>query len=86
MICMLRMLVVFFVWEVEGFCVLGLTLNVAAFSLCTRGNADPVDNFTVYLVTIKCLGIVVLSMTSPVLDQLWEAEPIHDGQSFSFHL
>lgn len=31
---MLRMLVVFFVPEVEGFCVLGLTLNVAAFSLC----------------------------------------------------
>lgn len=34
---MLRMLVVFFVWEVEGFCVSGLTLNVAAFSLCIRG-------------------------------------------------
>lgn len=34
---MLRMLVVFFVLEIEGFCVLGLTLNVAAFSLCTRG-------------------------------------------------
>lgn len=34
---MLRMLVVFFVHEVEGFCVSGLTLNVAAFSLCTRG-------------------------------------------------
>lgn len=37
MICMLRMLVVFFVREVEGFCVLGLTLNVAAFSLRIRG-------------------------------------------------
>lgn len=37
LICMLRMLVVFFVWEVEGFRVLGLTLNVAAFSLCIRG-------------------------------------------------
>lgn len=33
---MLRMPVVFFVCEVEGFCVLGLTLNVAALSLCTR--------------------------------------------------
>lgn len=35
---MLRMLDVFFVREVEGFCVFsGLTLNVAAFSLCIRG-------------------------------------------------
>lgn len=26
--------------------------------------ADPVDNFTVHSVTIKCLGIVVLSMAT----------------------
>lgn len=59
---MLRMLSVFFFWEVEGFRVLGLNLNVAAFSLCTRGML--VDNFTVHVVTIKCLGIVVLSLAT----------------------
>lgn len=65
---MLRMLVVFFVWKVEGFCVPGLALNVAAFSLCItqcdQRHADPLDEFTVHSVTIKCLGIVVLSLAT----------------------
>lgn len=58
---MLRMLVVFFVWEVEGFCV-----ECCCLLSVRQRQADPVDNFTVHLVTIKCLGIVVFG--SLILD------------------
>lgn len=61
---MLRMLGVFFVWEVEGFCVLGLTLNVAAFSLPIRGMLTHWTTLLYIFVTIKCLGIVVLSLAT----------------------
>lgn len=55
------MLVVFFVWEVEGFCV-----ECCCLLSVRQRQADPVDNFTVHLVTIKCLGIVVFG--SLILD------------------
>lgn len=58
---MLRMLVVFLVWEIEGFCV-----ECCCLLSVGQRQADPVDNITVNLVTIKCLGIVVFG--SPVLD------------------
>lgn len=66
--CMLRTLIVFYFVCVCGrmraLVLLGLTLNVAAFSLCIRGMLDPVDNFTVHSVTIKCLRIIVLSLAA----------------------
>lgn len=42
----------------------GLTLNVAALSLCVRGQAGSVINLTVHLVTNKCLGTVVFSLVT----------------------
>lgn len=65
---MLRMLLLFCMYGTWEVFVLGLTLNVAAFSLCitlwNERHADPMDNVTVHLVTIKCLGIVVLRLAT----------------------
>lgn len=54
----------FFVWEVEGFCVFGSDLECCCLLSVHQRHADPVDNITVHLVTIKCLGIVVLSLAT----------------------
>lgn len=73
------MLVVFFVWEVEGFCVFfGSDLECCCLLSVHQRQADPVDNFTVRLVTIKCLGIVVLSMAT----QYW----ISSGKQSQFRI
>ena len=63
---MLRMLVVFFVWEVSGLLCFGSDLECCCLLSVHQRHADPVDNFTVHFVTIKCLGNVVLKARQPV--------------------
>lgn len=71
---MLRMLVVFFVWEVQGFCVFGSDLECCCLLSVHQRHADPVNNFTVHFVTIKCLGIVVLNLAAHTASTLGNRE------------
>ena len=42
----------------------GSDLECCCLLSAHQRHADPVDNFTVHFVTIKCLGIVVLSLAT----------------------
>lgn len=80
MICMLRMLVVFFVWEVTGLLCFGSDLECCCLLSVHQRHADPVDNFTVHFVTIKCLGNVVLkSMAARTRIGFWKQSRIRVG-------
>lgn len=57
---MLRMLVVFF--GGRGLLCFGSDSECCCLLSVHQRHADPVKNFTVHFVTIKCLGIVVRSL------------------------
>lgn len=47
-----------------GLSCFGSDLECCCLLSVHQRHADPVDNFTVHFVTIKCLGIVVLSLAA----------------------